>query len=169
MHHHQSRHFVGPIHIYRPQRSWGKVMFLQVSVILLTGGCLAQCMLGYTAPTPPEQTPPPLGAEETPPWEQTPPGSRHPPEQTPPWEQTPPRADTPEQTPPQSRGDTPRAETPLEQTPPTGADSPLEQTPPGADPPGADTPLPEQSPPRRACWEIRSTRGRYASYWNAIL
>ena len=22
---------------------------------------------------------------------------------------------------------------------------------------------------RRACWEIRSTRGRYASYWNAIL
>ena len=25
-------------HIYRPQRSWGKVMFLQASVILLTGG-----------------------------------------------------------------------------------------------------------------------------------
>ena len=24
-------------------------------------------------------------------------------------------------------------------------------------------------PPQRACWEIRSTRGRYASYWNAIL
>ena len=26
----------------------------------------------------------------------------------------------------------------------------------------------EQTPPR-ACWEIRSTSGRYASYWNAIL
>ena len=30
-------------------------------------------------------------------------------------------------------------------------------------PPGADTPR------CRACWEIRSTRGLYASYWNAIL
>ena len=48
----------------------------------------------------------------------------------------------------------------LEQTP-----SPWEQTPPK----GPDIPL-EQTPPRhRACWEIRSTRGRYASYWNAIL
>ena len=42
---------------------------------------------------------------------------------------------------------------------------PREQTspPPRADPPGADTPW------RRACWEIWSTRGWYASYWNAIL
>ena len=37
--------------------------------------------------------------------------------------------------------------------------------PPGAaPPPGADPP-----PKSRACWEIRSTRGRYASYWNAFL
>ena len=43
-------------------------------------------------------------------------------------------------------------------------------------PPRPGTPLdqapPDQAapPPRcRACWEIRSTRGRYASYWNAIL
>ena len=71
-----------------------KVVFLLMSVILLTGGCLPQCMLGYH-----------------PPWEQTPPGSR------PPWEQTNPRsrhlpgADNPpgsghhppEQTPPGSR------------------------------------------------------------------
>ena len=28
------------IHFYRPQRSWGKVIFSQASVILLTGGCL---------------------------------------------------------------------------------------------------------------------------------
>ena len=32
-------------------------------------------------------------------------------------------------------------------------------------PPGAGTP-PHRS---RACWEIRSTSGRYASYWNAFL
>ena len=85
-------------------------MFLQASVILLTGGgvCLSAC------------------------WD-TPPGSRHPPEQTPPWEQTPPGADIPwEQTAPQIR------HTPPEQTPP-GADTPplrsrhptlQEQTPP---------------------------------------
>ena len=55
------------------------------------GGCLPQCMLGYT--------PPPPGAHpqsRQPPWDQTtPPRTRHPPEQTPPG------ADTPlEQTPP---------------------------------------------------------------------
>ena len=99
------------------------------------GGCLPQCMLGYT-----------------------PPGSRHPPEQTcPPFEQTPPQ----EQTPLPSGADTPQ-----EQTPPPGSRHPPEQTPPGADipPPRADTPL-----QRRACLEIRSMRGRYASNWNAIL
>ena len=51
-------------------------------------------------------------------------------------------------------------------------------TPPGPDtpPPGADTPgtrYPRTRypppPPSRACWEIRSTCGRSASYWNAIL
>ena len=31
-------------HDYRPQRSWGKVMFLQASVILLTGG--EACVVG---------------------------------------------------------------------------------------------------------------------------
>ena len=33
-----------------------------------------------------------------------------------------------------------------------------------ASPPGANTP-----PRHRGCWEIRSTRGRYPSYWNAML
>ena len=51
---------------------------------------------------------------------------------------------------------------------PPEADTPQEQTPPKADiprsrPPRADT------PPRKACWEIRSMRGWYASYWNALL
>ena len=67
---------------------------------------------------------------------------------------------------------TPRTRHPPEQTHP-----PSEQTPPRADtpqtrhPPGADFPPPsDQAPPlRSACWEIRSTSGRYASYWNAIL
>ena len=33
----QSRYFT---YFYRPQRSWAKVIFLHLSVILLTGGCL---------------------------------------------------------------------------------------------------------------------------------
>ena len=78
-------HPTGMYSCYRPQQSWGKVMFLQASVILLTGGgCVCSWGEGGTSP---------------------------------PQEQTAPRADT----------------------------------------------------PRRACCEIRSTRGRYASYWNAIL
>ena len=70
---------------YRPQRSWGEVIFLRMSVILFTGGCLPQCMLGYN---PPEQTPTP---------------SRHPPARC------------------------------------------------------------------TVCWEIRATRERCTSYWNAYL
>ena len=86
-----------------------KVMFLQASVILSTGGCLPQCMLVYHTPLGAdihlrEQTPPRAGnapwadtsQEQTLPREQTPPGSRHPPK-----EQTPPRSrHTPKQTAP---------------------------------------------------------------------
>ena len=51
---------------YRPQRSWGKVIFSQASVILFTGGGLPQCMLGYHPPPPRDQAGiPPLGAEHT--------------------------------------------------------------------------------------------------------
>ena len=79
---------------YRLQRSWAKVMFLQASVILSTGGggCLPQCMRGYHPPPPrADQTP----REQTPPEADTPqtrhPRTRHtPPEQTPPRDQTPP-------------------------------------------------------------------------------
>ena len=86
---------------------------------------------------------PPLGADT--------PRSRH----VPPLNRPPPGADT------LPSG----ADTPQEQTPPPGSRHPPEQTPPGADiPPRADTPL-----QRRACLEIRSMRGRYASNWNAIL
>ena len=77
------------------------------------------------------------------------PGSRHPP-----------IADTP----------APRANTPWEQTPP-GADTPLgADTPQSKHPPREQTPPQEQTPPcHRACWEIWSMHGRYASYWNAVL
>ena len=58
---------------YDPQRSWGKVMFLHVSVILFTGGgCLSHCMLGYSPGTrhPPQTRHPqsrqPLGADTPP-------------------------------------------------------------------------------------------------------
>ena len=72
----------------------------------------------------------------------------------PPWEQAPSKADTP------LGADTPQSRHLL------GADTPWSRHPPGADiPPGADT----HPPPHRACWETRWTRGRYASYWNAIL
>ena len=77
------------------------------------GGCLPQCMLGYTSP----QSRPPLGAD------------------TPQTRQTPPRI---RQTP----------------HPPDQADTP---------------PRPGRHPPREAYSSIRSTSGRYASYWNAFL
>ena len=61
-------------------------------------------------------------------------------------------------------------------TPPGPGTPPRPRTPP---PPRPGTPPPPRPgtpptryttpPQRRTCWEIRSTRGRYASYWNAIL
>ena len=61
----------------------------------------------------------------------------------------PPRADTP----PSGAGHPPGADTPQQQTPPQ------EQTPPQS----------RQPPPPEADSGIRSTNGRYASYWNAFL
>ena len=126
-------------------------MFLQVSVILLTGGCLPQCMLGYY--TPGADIPP---QKQTPPQEQTPPVSKHPPprsrpfgadtpplEQTPPCEQTPPIVDTPlEQTPTGSKHPPPPQKQTLRSRHP-----PQEQTPPGSrhPPQSRHAPLPVQS------------------------
>ena len=57
----------------------------------------------------------------------------------------------------------PEADNHPDQTHPSGADTSPGRHPPRPDPspPGVDT------PPRSACWEIRATSGRYASYWNA--
>ena len=64
---------------------------------------------------------------------------------------------SPEQAPPWTRD-------PPDQAPPWSRPHQLSHTPPGADPP-----LGSRPPLCSACWEIRSTSGRYASYWNAIL
>ena len=79
-------------HCYRPQPSWAKVIFSQACVknsVHRGGGCLPQCMLGYT-PSPWEQTPP-LGAD-TPPLGADTPGADTPPGTHPPQEQTPPQS-----------------------------------------------------------------------------
>ena len=80
------------------------------------------------------------------------------------------------QHPPQSRP------TPQTRHHPLGADPPGSRHSPSRHPPRPGTPhpsplaqsmlgdtVPHPPPRRRACWEIRSTRGWYASYWNAIL
>ena len=84
-----------------------------------------------------------------------------------------PRPDPPEQThntpqtrhhppgtrhhPPGTRHHPPRADPPPGADTPWGADTPQEQTP------------PDQTPSQEADSSIRSTSGRYASYWNAFL
>ena len=59
--------------------------------------------------------------------------------------------------------------------PPPGPGTPPVQTSPGADTHPKSRHPPEQTPPEQtapppssACWEIRATSGRYASYWNEI-
>ena len=134
--------------IYRPQRSWAKAMFLQVCVILFTGGGVSASVHARIPHT--------LGSRH-------PPGA-DPPEQTPPWNRhsTSPHPLGADTHPPGA--DTPLGADPMEQTP-LRADTPQEQTP----PPGADTPRESRPPPKKADYCIRSTSGRYASYWNAFL
>ena len=69
-------------HNYRPQRSWGKVMFLQASVILLTGGrwgvCLSACWDSRPpCSRPPREQAPPRADPPPPPRSRHPPGTEH--------------------------------------------------------------------------------------------
>ena len=116
------------------------------------GGCLPQCMLGYTTPPGPDPHPPPDQAHTPPGSTQHPPGSRHPPDQAHPLDQ---------------------AHTPQTRHTPLGADTPPGADPqppgPGTHPPRADPPRSTDTPPWEADCSIRSTSGRYASYWNAFL
>ena len=151
---------------YRPQRSLAKVMLLQASVILSTGGVSASVHAGIH---PPGSRYP---SEQTPPKEQTPSWSRHPPEQTPPRADTsigsrhppsrPPRADTPPGSRAPQGADTSQSRHPL------GADTPQSRHPPEQTPPNQTPPLGADTPPE-ADSGLQSTSGRYASYWNAFL
>ena len=126
--------------LHWPQLSWAKVVFSQACVKNSVHGGEGVCLSACW------DTPPGPGRSS---------GTRPPKEQTP---QT-------RQTPPPDQADTPGADTaPWEQTPlPVVADTPL-----GADPPGSRPPQTRQTP-READCSIRSTSGRYASYWNAFL
>ena len=162
----QERYFE---YFYRPQRSWAKVMFLPVSVILSTGGvCLSACWdatspLGADLPgadtpwsRPPRPDPPgadtprtrPPG-EQTPPWTRTPRSRHHPllPSRTP--RPDPPGSDTPspgaDTRPPRSRHHPPLGVDTTPRGRPPRSRPPQEQTPLGADPPGS-RPTREQTP-----------------------
>ena len=78
------------------------------------------------------------------------PRNRHPSGVRPPWVRHPPRSDTPRDRHPPGSRHPPHI--------PRGS----RHFPRSRHPPGTDN-------PPRACWEIWSTRGRHASYWNAIL
>ena len=124
-----------------------KVMFLHVSVILLTGGVLRRT-------PPPDQADPPLGPRRPPQTKENPPRTR----------QTPPDQGKPTHPPRRTKENPPKpGRTPL---PPDQGEPPL---PP---PPGTKENPPDQGeppPPREEHCSIRSMSGRYASYWNAFL
>ena len=114
-------------------------MFLQVCVILFTGGVPDQVLPPRTRyPPGTRYSPPPPQTRYTPSGPGTPPRTRY----------TPPGPDTP----PHGPGTPPQ-----DQAPPHG---------PGTPPGPGNPPIGPGTPPPR---EIRSTCGRYASYWNAFL
>ena len=136
-------------------------------LILFTGGS-APLHAGLHPPGPEAGTPPRAGTyqEQTPPKPGIPPGADpHPQDQR----QAPPRSrHPPKQAPPRTRCRHPtQAGTPRSRHPP-GAGPPLRNR----HPPGAGTPSWSRHhppPPCSACWEIRATSRRYASFWNPIL
>ena len=130
-----SPHKTTTFHFYRPQRSWDKVMFLQASVILSTGGEY------LTRFTPQNQVHPPT-------WTRYPPRTRYTPSGP--------------GTPPSLRDQV----HPPDQVHPTTRYHPPDQV---HTPQTSCVPRTRYTPWHRACWEIRSTCGWYASYWNAFL
>ena len=131
-----------------------RVIFLHLSVIHSVhrreGVCLSACWDTTTT--------------QSPLWADNPPRSRTPPRPDTPRTRHPLGEDTPlEQNPPDQTPPPPRSRTP----PPDHIPHPPYQTPPT--PPGPDTSLEADTPSREADSSIRSTRGRYASYWNAFL
>ena len=158
-----------------------KVIFLHLSVILFMGGkgvVVSHKALRQTPPDLAHHPPAPDLTHHPPPqtWHTTPPQTRH---TTPPWtwHTTPPDQAHHPQTRTWHTKTTPPDLTNHHHPPPDQAHHPPPWTwhtiPPGPDtppdqahPPGPDTPPPplDLTPPG-----IRSTSGRYASYWNAFL
>ena len=126
---------------YRPQRSWAKVMFLQASVILSTGGG-GGSLAGRTPP-----------ARRHPPSKETPLAGRTPPSRETPGKETP----LPLPHPSPQQGDPPPSPR-VRRTPRSGR-TPQQVDPQQGDPPG------RQNPPTG----IRSMSGWYAYHWNAFL
>ena len=101
------------------------------------------------------------GGLHTPPWQEAPPGSKHPPEagipleQAPPWEQAPPRSRHPPRA-----GTPPGAGTPRSRHPPGSRHSPGVGTLLGAGtpPPGADPPCEQNN------WQTRCKKITFANY-----
>ena len=133
---------------YRPQTKFAKVMFYTcLSVIMFTGG--GEYLGRYTGTYP-------LGPGK-------PPGTRYTP-----WDQVHP----PEPGTPLGPGTPPGTEyTPRDQVHSLWTRyTPQDQVHPHPHPPGTRYTCRDQvHPPSSACWEIRATSGRYASYWNAFL
>ena len=137
---------------------WGKVILLHLFVILFTGGSTWGDTPGRYTPrtryTTPRTRYTPLGPGTHTPWTRytpprpgTPPDQVHPPAGTP-WDQV----HSPSRYP----------------LPPAGTPSPR-QVPPPPRTRYTHPPRPSTPPRSSACWEIRATSGRYASYWNAFL
>ena len=128
------------------------------------GGLYLVWSWGGTWQTPPGTSPHPLGPD-TP--RVRPPQTRYPlgpdpPGPDTPWTRHPPGSDTPWiRHPPGTRH-------PRDQTPPSTR-HPLDQTPPRTRHPRTRHPPGTRHPSRAADSEIRSTSGRYASYWNTFL
>ena len=77
-------------HFYQPQRSWAKLIFLHLSVILLTGGVPGLVLGGVPGLVPGGVPGRPL-QDQVPPRTGTPPGPGTPPDQVPPRTRYPPR------------------------------------------------------------------------------
>ena len=130
-----------------------KVIFLHLFVILFTGG------RGVSSRENPPARENPPSARENPPCQGEPPlPGRTPPGPDPPLDQ----ADPPNQAEPPLGPDPPDQTPPRPGRPPQTRQTPLDQADP--QPPG-----PGRPPPPEADSSIRSTSGRYASYWNAFL
>ena len=126
-------------YIYRPQTKYSKFMFLHI-LSFCSGGGSASVHAGILYPLGPNTL---LGqAPPGPgtPWDQAPPGTRHPSHD--------------------------RTHPPWTRYPP-GPGTPLPRL--GTPHMTRHLPLDQAPPMRSACWEIQSTSGWYASYWNAVL